>query len=90
MSTLEVVLADLSSGNFRTSPHAYIRLDGRSVTRRDIMTCAKDPFHTELQANGRYAIYGLDEQDEDLTIIAVYDNGTWVVTVFEKYPEEKK
>lgn len=83
------MLADLASGNFKTSPHAYTQSKGRSVTRRDIIACAKDPFETEVQENGRFAIHGLDEQDDDLTIIAAYDEGTLVVTVIRKDFEEK-
>lgn len=81
MGTIEVVLSDLASGDFRMPSHALLRADQRTISRRDIMACAKDPISAEQRKDGRFEVLGLDEYDDEIKVVAIYHHGTLVVTV---------
>ncbi len=81
MGTIEVVLSDLVAGAFRMPRHAILRSDQRSISRRDIMACARDPISSVRRKDGRYEVVGLDESDEEIKVVAIYNNGTLIVTV---------
>lgn len=79
MSTIEIVKADLESGSFRLTLHARQRMDERNVTVQDIKACAEDGVITK--DGDEFKLIGLDIQNEDLTVICAYSDGTLIVTV---------
>lgn len=79
MSTVDIIKADLITGNFRLTFHARQRMDERSVTVQDIKICAEDG---ELITDGEeFKLIGLDSDNQDLTVVCAYRNGTLIVTV---------
>ena len=79
MSTVAVVKADLESGHFRLTLHARQRMSQRNVTVQDIKACAEDGFFTV--DGDEFILVGLDINNEDLTIICAYQDGTLIITV---------
>lgn len=78
----DIILRDLEIGNFQTPAHALKRQDGRSVTRHDIMSAARRWVDFYQQENGRWCLVGPDLDDEELSVVAVYDDGTVIVTLY--------
>ena len=89
-STLQVVIQDLIAGDFSVSTHAVKRMQQRTVTKNDIREAARTYFSAHVQADGKASITGFDLDGEELQVIAAYDNGTVVVTVYWEVIYEKK
>lgn len=79
MSTVDIIKTDLITGNFRLTYHARQRMAERGVTVQDIKLCAEDG---ELFSDGdEFKLIGLDSDNQDLTVICAYRDGTLIVTV---------
>lgn len=79
MGTVDIIKADLINGNFRLTFHARQRMDERGVTVQDIKICAEDG---ELIPDGdEFKLIGLDLENQDLTVVCAYRDGTLIVTV---------
>jgi len=76
------VIAALVSGRFDLSRHALERMQERGVRRADLMHAAWNYTYCDEIETNKFEVGGPDESGDELVIIAVYDSGVLVVTVF--------
>ncbi len=81
MSSAQLVLEDLASGNFRLTRHALERMAERSVTRADIRNVGMMGVAKPAE-DGKLRVRGVDLDGEELTLVCVYEDGTLIITVF--------
>lgn len=76
------ILRALRKGEFVRTHHAKVRMKQRRVSMRDVWSVGRT--HTEIvfQGNGIYKITGLDLESETLTVIATYQDGAIIITVY--------
>jgi hypothetical protein len=81
--TEKVILNALETGNFRLSVHAVSRMNQRTLTAADIISCGQTAKCCIYQAqHGTWRIDGKDLDGEILTAICAVDNGVVIVTIF--------
>lgn len=78
---LEAVREDLINGDYRPSFHARQRMSQRNVTNQDIASVAETaPGYVDK--DGTFVFDGFDSYSDNLTVVAAYENGVVIVTVF--------
>jgi hypothetical protein len=75
-------LTALMNNNFTLSYHARVRMEERNVLRIDIVSVGETAVGSYIQANGTVRVPGLDDSGNPLTVIAAYEDGILIVTVF--------
>jgi hypothetical protein len=79
---LELVHRAGVTGQFFVSIHGRERQDQRSAQRADIRQALRTASSALLQENGRWRVEGVDLDEDDLTLIVVFEDGVVVITVF--------
>lgn len=82
MDSIERIIRDLSQGHFRITLHARKRMAERNISDSDLIECGRTVQKTFELQNSKFEIRGLDLDGEPLTIIAVWDGETLVITTF--------
>ncbi len=79
-------LADIrgyaASGRIAYVPHARDRMRERGVQPRDVRHALTTAEACQLQDNGRWRVDSFDLSGDELTVVAVIEEGVLVVTVF--------
>ena len=76
------ILNVLSNGSFQITEHAMIRMGERALDREDISNCATTAESIHKQRNKSFKIEGKDTMGCSMVIIADYDNGAVIITVW--------
>lgn len=76
------VLQLLKDGDFSITQHARQRMRERGVSAEDITWAAYCSPTVTTQEYGKLRIDGEDKDGDELTIIAVYQDGVLIITVF--------
>lgn len=87
MTDLELIrrILDLvASGHFGLSAHAKQRMNERRVSQDDIQEAARTSHFEEIQDRAKEKILfeGLDLDGENLEVVAAYEAGVVIVSVF--------
>lgn len=83
-SLINLILSEVEIGRFDILPHARKRMKGRTVSFFDIQCAARTAHHKEVQdlAKGKILFEGIDEDEELLEIVAAYECGVVIISVF--------
>jgi hypothetical protein len=79
---LLLILDLIADGDFRLTVHARMRMKERGVQSVDITSVARTHDKATWQADGKLQIIGTDTSGDSLTVIAAYESGVLIITVF--------
>ena len=81
MKLIVVLLHDLALGKFRLTIHAIERMRQRSISTADIKRVGSTG-RVEQQVDGKFKVQGLDCDGVSLIVIAIYEEGILIITVY--------
>ena len=76
------ILRALRRGDFIRTHHARVRMKERGINVDDICSVGRTSIEVTAQGNSIYKVVGLDMDSEQLTVIATYEAGVVVITVY--------
>jgi hypothetical protein len=79
---LEEIRGYASANRVRFTSHAWLRMDERNVTERDVLYALRTATICMLQANEKWKVLSKDQDDDDLTVIVAFEDEMIVVTLF--------
>ena len=81
---ISLILNLVASGDFTLSFHAKARMNERNVGQDDIQQSARTSHYEEIQDRVKMKILfeGLDLDEEKLEVVAAYETGVVIVSVF--------
>jgi len=77
---LEEVLNLLKNGKYEVTLHAKQRMALRNVSHADVRNCGRTG--TAIENDEKIKVTGLDCDQEELSLICVYEDGVILITVF--------
>lgn len=81
---IKLILDLVASGDFSLTFHAKTRMNQRNVSEVDIQHAAKTSHREKVQdaKKGKILFEGLDLDGEDLEVVAAYEAGVVIISVF--------
>ncbi len=81
---IKLILNLVASGDFGLTFHAKSRMNQRGVVEADIQNAARTSHHEKVQdrAKGKIIFEGLDLDGDDLEVVAAYEAGAVIISVF--------
>lgn len=81
---VDLILGLVIAGNFDILPHARSRMRQRTVSKGDIQSAARTSHYEEVQdfTKSRILFEGLDLDADNLEVVAAYEAGVVIISVF--------
>ena len=81
---IKLILDLVASGDFSLTFHAKDRMNQRNVSEMDIQHAAQTSHHEKVQdaKKGKILFEGQDLDGDDLEVVAAYEAGVVIISVF--------
>lgn len=81
---IKLILDRVAVGDFGLTFHAKLRMSQRNVSELDIQNAARTSHHEEVQDSKKAKVRfeGLDLDGDDLEVVAAYEAGVVIISVF--------